>query len=324
MNRAWLCCAALAWTAPAAAYEADQLTGRGSPLGDASEAANAEMDRMLDEAIADTNRRTRCAARDDRTRLVIAKGLRKRIAGSTFILKRGFWRGFAHNAYEQLLETSPAIPRRTFPDGQPNVYDAVDPKDSAVLSHSAVASTVRFGDHLVGTDKIAHFQVNGYDMWRKSREGRDMPAAVAWATATENGSLGLGVSQVFSFADLAADWAGLQFHLGLLGPDSIVRRGPDGCVERTRPWDWRAIVTDDWDEVANPSVYATAVQEGVERHLAAHRDEICSDYAHWGTDAFRDGLARRLAGLPEYATVLAPERTDPFRLDALCAVAGAD
>ena len=47
MNRAWLCCAALAWTAPAAAYEADQLTGRGSPLGDASEVSAEQLAEAL-------------------------------------------------------------------------------------------------------------------------------------------------------------------------------------------------------------------------------------------------------------------------------------
>jgi hypothetical protein len=317
MKRLWLCCA-LALSARASAYEADQLTGRGDPPADAAPAANAEMDRILDAAIAETNRETRCNADDRRTRFRLAKALRKRVARSTIILSRGFWRGFAHNPYEELLETSPAIPRRAFPEDQPNIYQAVEREDSRVLSHSAVASTIRLGDHLVGTDKIAHFQVEGYDMWRKSREGADVPAAVAWATGTENGSLGLGVSQVFSFADLAADWAGLQFHLGLLGPDSVAQRGPDGCVTRTRPWDWTAIVTDDWDEVASPSVYAPAVAAAILRHLDAHRDEICADYARWGTDAYRDGLARRLAQRPEYASILAPERTDPFRLDALC------
>jgi hypothetical protein len=314
----WGVLLAALWTAPAWAYEADQLTGRANPPPDSMTVANDEMDRMLDAAMKKANAKTRCKASDRRTKAVFARELAVVTGKPAYIWSRGFWRGMAHNPYEVFLETSPDVARHEFPEGATSIFNQVKPGESMVLHHNSVASTIRLGDHLIGTDKVAHFQVEGYDMWRRSDDGRHLAKAIRWSTGTENGILGLGFSQVFSFGDLSANYAGMHFYQGLLEPDSVVQRDHAGCLVQVAPWDWNDWITDDWDEVANPSVYTPKVTAAVKRYVETNREQVCAEYALWATEDYRRGLAERLARQPVYASARAPKRTDPFELDALC------
>jgi hypothetical protein len=309
---------ALGWCAPAAAYEADQLTDRATPPDDSLAVANAEMDRELGLAVTATNEKLQCRASERRTKRVLAREIDVITGRPEYIWSRGFWRAMGHNTYERFLETSPDIARREFP-GYDDIFRKVTPDESIVLHEAGIASTIHWGDHLLGTDKAAHFQVEGYDMWRASDDGKRVSKAIRWSTGTENGLLGLQSSQAFSFGDLAANYAGMQFYQGLLSEGSVFHRDEKGCVVQVKPWDWNAWVTDDWDEVKNPSVFAPKVARAVAAYLVADRDDVCAEYAIWGDDAYRRGLAVRLARQPVYASRRAPKRTDPFELDALCA-----
>lgn len=306
------------WAGPASAYEADQLTGRANPPADSMTVANDEMDRMIDAAMKKANEKTNCKASDRRTKAVFARELAIVTGKPAYIWSRGFWRGMAHNPYEVFLETSPDVSRLEFPEGARSIFNQVKPGESMVLHHNSVASTVRLGDHLIGTDKVAHFQVEGYDMWRRSDDGRHVPKAIRWSTGTENGILGLGISQVFSYGDLAANYAGMQFYQGLLSKESVVQRDHAGCLTQVEPWDWNDWITDEWDEVANPSVYTPKVTVAVKKYLETNREQVCADYAVWATDEYRHRVAERVSRQPVYASSHAPRRTDPFQLDALC------
>jgi hypothetical protein len=181
-----------------------------------------------------------------------------------------------------------------------------------------VASTVRVNDVLIGTDKLDHFFEEGYDAWRRSGDGEDFEAAIAWATFTENTRYGLKTSETFSFGDLKADFDGMMFYASLVTPGSVIEMGDDGCATRGVPFTWRDWVNWEYDEVLNPSVHTPSAQRGVDRHLALHRESYCASFDVWADDDYLAHLKDVLATLPHYASQDAPPRSDPYGLDALC------
>lgn len=300
----------------AAAYETDQLTDRASPLEDALEPANAQMNAILADAVARTNRETRCAAGDVATRESLARHIFHLTSRDTKIEGRKGLEGFGYGAYSAWLETAP-IDKRSFEDRR-DIYGAVDADESLILATAGVCSTVQLGGVLLGTDKVDHFLGEGYAYAVVSGWGRKPGRAIRWGTGTELTFFGLLTSAAFSFADLRANWDGYRFYTTLLSPESAFARDQEGCVVQTRPFDWTEWVDTEYDEVLNPSVYVKRVGAEVTNRLDAHREDYCNGYQVWG-NGLRDRVLHAIQTEPPYAARGAPERTDPFQLDALCA-----
>jgi hypothetical protein len=136
---------------------------------------------------------------------------------------------------------------------------------------------VALGPWLVGTDKIDHFWIQGYDYFRRSREGRSPGRAVDWGTRTERGIWGLRTTGVFSYADLAANYDGMRFYTGLLGPGSVLQRDELGCVVLDRRFDWAEWVDWRYDEVLNPSVYKEGMADALLDGLAESAPWFCAE-----------------------------------------------
>ncbi len=301
----------------ALAYETDELTGRADPLDDALEPANAQINLMIAEAVERSNKETRCAANDAVTRESLARNIFRLTSRDTKIKGRKGLKGFGYGAYSAWLETAD-VDKRTFED-RADIYGAVDPGESLILATAGICSTVQLGGVLLGTDKVDHFLGEGYAYAVVSRMGKRPKRAIRWGTNSELTFFGFLTSAAFSFADLRANWGGYQFYTTLLEPESAFARDAEGCVVQTRSFDWSEWLDTDFDEVLNPSVYTKDVGAEVSNRLVTHRDQYCNGYEVWGkglTERVLDAIART----PPYASHAAPVRTDPFQLDALCAV----
>ena len=139
--------------------------------------------------------------------------------------------------------------------------------------------TVRVGDVLFGIDKLGHFFTNGpryLDRYREARaDGADVDAAevaaVRYGVGQERGWLGLGVSGIFSYADLEANWRGLLFFRELCAPDArpdaVRLQIIDGRWRLSQPFDIGAVVDPCWDESFLPNAFGrsegAAVQEAL-------------------------------------------------------------
>lgn len=300
---------------PLAAFESDQLTRRGEPLRDSLEVANVMASRMLDQAVAATNRRTRCEGADEEVREILAREIRQVVGEPEVVPRRGQQPLMQFGAYAAWLEESPDVDRRVF-HARDDLYGTVEPRENLLLAWVGPASTIRLGDVLLGTDKIDHFWVQGYLYYRRSREGTEDDRAVAWGTRTEWTIWGMGTTRIFSFGDLAANYDGYTFYDELLSPGSVVRREATGCAARVRDWDWREWVDAAYDEVLNPSSYGDEIRAVVQAGLLARRDAVCADYATW-----RHSLPARRPGQeaePFYTQGPVPQREDPYGLDVLC------
>ncbi len=129
-----------------------------------------------------------------------------------------------------------------------------------------IAPVIRLNQVLVGLDKIGHFFGQGWqyfleDLRLRKAEPR-LTESERWEKVREYGSglekrrLGYTNDGVFSMGDMAVNWNGFQFHLRLLDrPNSYLRFDDStGAYTVGTPFTFREYVTDDWDEVLNPSL----------------------------------------------------------------------
>jgi hypothetical protein len=302
---------------PAVAYETDQLVGRHEPIESGLAIANARVDELLRTAVERTNKKTSCKGSDERTRRVLATEIDKLFSPSTYVSNRGQWEdGLGFGAYTAWLEMS-EVDRLTFLD-RSDIYGALRPAESVIVSAVGVCSTIELAGVRLGTDKTDHFWAQGYQYERKSKWGKNPEKAVDWGTKTEFGHYGLLTSTVFSFADLHANWRGFQFYQGLLGRESVVQRGEDGCAAVVGRFDWKDWVDDGMDEVLNPSYLPEVVEESVRKRLREDKAAICEGFDTWGVDyeARRERVIHETVN--EY-TADAPKRVDQLGLVELCA-----
>jgi hypothetical protein len=292
-------------------YETDQLTGRAVPLRDAEPYADEVVQGLIDQAIARTDDQLRCAATPEETARTFVRALGALVSQAVPVPGRGFARQFGYDRVGAALETGP-IDRLTF-DHDADLYADVTFADSPVIRGAGISSTIELAGVRVGTDKVDHFLVQGFDAWRRADEGRD---PVAWATRTERTTLGWWTSDTFSYADLAADYAGLRFYGSAVGPDGVAVVDADGCLRANRPFRWSDWVTREWDEVENPSVYRPGVAKSVQKWLDEHQDQLCRELPQ--DPDYAERLARELATPPPYAAASALPRTDPFQLAQRC------
>lgn len=94
---------------------------------------------------------------------------------------------------------------------------------TAPTNYLTISSTVKLYDTEFGTDKIAHIFQQGFDylnIYKKHlkkglSEDDAIKKAVRWGKKTEKTYFGYWASGVYSNADLAANYAGLKFYIGL-------------------------------------------------------------------------------------------------------------
>lgn len=164
--------------------------------------------------------------------------------------------------------------------------------------------TTRVAGVNVGLDKIGHFLLNGrryYERYLDAREaGADEERAVLHAIALgleqENGILGMGVSSVFSYADLEANYQGLELFRWLCEGDDPALQKVDGRWTLTKPIDLERYVNPCWDESFTPNAFGESTAPGVLRALeeqcplldtdsvarlrASYRQRGCHSFSH--------------------------------------------
>lgn len=164
--------------------------------------------------------------------------------------------------------------------------------------------TTRIAGVNVGLDKIGHFLLNGrryYDRYREARaRGEDEESALLYAIALgleqENGILGMGVSSVFSYADLEANFQGLELFRWLCDGDDPALQNLDGRWTLTKPLELERFVNPCWDESFAPNAFGEGTAAGVLRALeeqcpllntepvarlrARYRERGCTSFSH--------------------------------------------
>lgn len=176
-----------------------------------------------------------------------------------------------------------------------------------------LSPTVNVHGSYMGLDKLGHLFQQGYDYYRRYRSeelrgrggGRALASAVRLGVAQERGIYGEALIGVYSNADLAANYAGLQFYLNLTRtvrvgtcelPPLLVRgerktwvlnpaRADAGGRDVLRPF-----VSDHFNEALNPSRYCDQMRATVRANLRRRARRLVAFY---GTTA-EEARARQL------------------------------
>jgi hypothetical protein len=213
---------------------------------------------------------------------------------------------------------------------------AVDYDDARLTWYIELSPIVRVSGVLMGIDKLGHFLAQGFQYYEQHRAlSRELPASARYEAlrgyghAQEVGALGIATGGVYSFADLAANWAGMLFFLALF--DDIDVEGEQharyfeptasGGYRLSRTFHWSEWVSPDWDEVLNPAAVAQRalldkIADNMHRRAGpkgARRKSICDRYL--ADPAAFLGPHRPLLAREHYALSKHASANAPFALD---------
>jgi hypothetical protein len=171
-------------------------------------------------------------------------------------------------------------------DGRGIYGGDVDYDDMGMAWYIESAPVIRLGPLLVGIDKLGHFIGQGWFYYRRYERIRNADPAVhddevlrrvrEYGHELEVGYQGLVGTGVYSYADLAANWQGMQFYRSLFAGPSPYFQATHGRYRLVREFHILDYATDDWDEVQNPSrPRSDRFYVKVARYLRAH---ACSDF----------------------------------------------
>lgn len=144
---------------------------------------------------------------------------------------------------------------------------AVDYDDMGLAWYVEIAPILRLGSHLIGIDKFGHFFGQGWYYygtyerlkmknpdWKEPKLHQEV---LKYGHSLEMSYLGLGGSGIYSFADLAANYQGYRFFRSLFKGRRAYFRKIGDRYKLARRFSSRSYVSDDWDEVINPSMTRT-------------------------------------------------------------------
>jgi hypothetical protein len=174
---------------------------------------------------------------------------------------------------------------------------AVDYDDMRLTWYIELSPIVRAGGVLMGIDKLGHFLAQGFQYYEHYQTLHALPESERYAAMRKFGhdqeaqQLGIATGGVYSYADLASNWAGMSFFLALFDDIDIegarharyFERTERGGYRRVRDFHWAEWVSPDWDEVLNPAglekrVLFGKVSANLRRRPDARRQSICEHY----------------------------------------------
>ena len=185
------------------------------------------------------------------------------------------------------------------------------PSFAAILAGTVIgigfAPAIHHDGLSIGADKFGHFMDEGYFYYLiVHRAGRPVDDALKFGIKTEETFNGLWTSGIFSHADLAANYDGLQFWTDVLGtPTDRARSKYVGCSAGV--WaskmavDLAPYVSPAWDEAINCNRYrSAAIEMAVDRslrelearerrnfHCPVAPDRIAEMIVHYGAAAMQ-------------------------------------
>ncbi|WP_370292483.1 hypothetical protein [Thalassolituus sp.] len=168
---------------------------------------------------------------------------------------------------ESFAEKSPDISRVRVALSDSVYRDFTWPQSPSLVLSERVASVIRVGDTLIGTDKLGHFFTEGFSYFDETRYlDRPVDDALLFGEWTESVYFGAQTTGVYSYADLVANFNGLRFWNRLLvhHPDPLTKKLPEPYI-RCENDDWvlaapftlAGYVDPAWNESVNCSSFRT-------------------------------------------------------------------
>ena len=282
---------------PAAAYETDQFTNRHEPIADSTDVLNREVNRTIDELVADWHR-----GHDE---MAMVNAIYHKIGGRHWVDKLERW-----------ANKSPEVEKLSTRRYE-SVFSGLPIWASRVTFFFGVGKTIRVNGHLIGSDKIGHFLSQGRKFYKRFERYGSEARAAERSAYTERAIFGRLTTGSYSNADLVANYEGHRFYRSLFeddiiaGKPAILNWDGDGWIVQRR-FDWADHVNEYWDEALNVTHFDALLYKHVHRKLIG----MCSEY--WETPDLYSIPDE--PPLKERYSHLQLHSTSELRLDSLCPV----
>ncbi len=276
-------------------HDKTQKAAGKAPLSDASAVLNGEVNRLIADAVATVNK-----ANFMRNRGRIRCDVREQVEAAESEIIEEFLRksgGQLVAGYEAWVDETPVLEasRLSSPDGgvyrHRGVFNSVTRLFEGPFQFARISSTVKIGEHYIGSDKLGHFFSHGWDYYRSYREEIKRGAealgppsrqgeygkvlryadeqAAKIGVAQEEGSYGQGGTGVYSYGDLNANYQGMRFWADFIHGDRPFVTCDGGVWKVTaRAFDWNDYVSAAMDEGVNCSRYEGNTGYAVRKHVA--------------------------------------------------------
>lgn len=148
------------------------------------------------------------------------------------------------------------------------------------LWSTTVDPTINIGGIYIGAEKLSHFLGSGYEYYQKylqvleetnSKEEAKFEA-IWWGIELEASIIGTWAVDIFSYADLEANYQGFTFAKDLCTQDLLQYHS--GRWEMTKQVDIRHYINPNWDEAYNPNSYTYSRQKRIKTNI--ENLNICS------------------------------------------------
>jgi hypothetical protein len=170
-------------------------------------------------------------------------------------------------SFLELWATSTDDVQHAKPGSYKGIYSGASLAEAPAIWLAGIGRSFKLAGHVVGTDKLGHFFMQGYDYYKREQGGEPLEKIFRKENG-EDGIWGLTMTGVKSYADMAANYQGLQFWNHLFGHDHPYLRCQDDRWAQVRQFTWADYVSDAWDEAINCSDMKPSLEAKVERNLA--------------------------------------------------------
>jgi hypothetical protein len=253
------------------AAEVDSFTNRHA-LADSGPQLNGIVNKWLEEAIAEANKKPLFLIESDREGIgycnqeQLLAALQDKLTG--FIVGKLEARVMEDKTLDTIkVEFDDSIYR-----------DLVFAESPTISLTKYLAVLLRVGEVYFGADKFGHFFSEGFSYYEMYKNG-DEHSALQFGDLTESTFYGELTTGIFSYADLAANLNGLRFWNRILGlkPDPLsgekVIRPYVQCVDKkwqlAAPFAWEEYVDPAWDEAVNCNAFKNrSLLEKVKKRIA--------------------------------------------------------
>lgn len=234
------------------ATEVDNFTDRSQLTQDALPVLDGKVNRILDRAILEANKES-----PDRCNRVM---LRQEIVR---------WTGPDPVSILELWATISDEVQRTPIGFSDSIYADATFSDSPAMRLFGIGRTFLLAGHIVGTDKLGHFFMQGLDYFKRVTVDKvDLDHVLRYEHG-EDGIWGLKATGVKSYGDMSANYSGYRFWSELYqGEHPYARCENNRKWVRARQFTWADYVTDAWDEAINCSEMLPGLASSVQRNLS--------------------------------------------------------
>ena len=244
------------------ASEIDSFTQRYDSMQDVSSVLDVRTNVLLDRAISRANRIAENVVDDEDEHGVVGCSAAVLYRSVRNVLGRRFI-----GQLEMFVHQSAKIDKRRMRRKKTIYRDFRFYETPSMGTIGRISAIVRVQDNIVGSDKFGHFFAQGYGYFKRAYlDGKGLESALRYGELSERVFMGALTTGVYSYADLAANFNGMQFWTQLvagyadpLGSDST-SKGPyvhckNNRWEKRRRFVWSDYIDAAWDEGVNCNAF---------------------------------------------------------------------